>query len=154
MVRKFIKIFEKPHLIFWGAIPLLILISFIRKTEMESSALDINIHDTYFVIAHSHFTFITCLFIVFIGLIYYFLYKSKRELNPWLTLVHSLVTILAALFLMYPFHLMKTEQYEGFPTMSSDINVEIVIALLVMVFIQMILLVNVIFSFLRKKGKN
>jgi len=153
MGRKYIKIFEKPHVIFWGAIPLLLLISFIRKIEMESSALDINIHDTYFVIAHSHFTLLVSVLIAFLGFIYFLSNKLKIILNVWLNLIHTLITIFGTLFISYPFTIVLGEQGSRFTDRVAYENAAIVIVILILVGCQLLLLINLILGILKKRTK-
>ncbi|WP_199114245.1 hypothetical protein [Snuella sedimenti] len=53
------KLIEKPHIIFFLGIPVLILVGIL----CGDAALDVNIHDTYYIIAYIHLTsFISILF--------------------------------------------------------------------------------------------
>lgn len=150
MGRRFINIFSKPHFIFWGAIIILLITNFIKKSELEGSVLDINIHDTYFVVAHSHATYMACFFLAFIGLIYFTLNIFKLVLRTWLTIAHTLITVVGTLFLMYPISLIPMKQYEGFPTMPADLNTEIILVLLLIAAVQILLLLNISIGLIKK----
>lgn len=60
------KLIEKPHLIFLLAVPITMTIGMLRGDEV----LDINVHDTYFVIAHLHLTILMSILFGIIGMGY------------------------------------------------------------------------------------
>lgn len=50
MGKKFIDHTPKTCILFWGAIPVVLVLGF----ASPDAVFDINIHDTYFVIQHKH----------------------------------------------------------------------------------------------------
>ncbi|QDO92496.1 hypothetical protein FNB79_00325 [Formosa sediminum] len=71
------NLINKPHLIFLLAIPIIMLIGILSG----DAVLDINVHDTYYVISHFHIaTLISILFgIIEIG--YWIMNKANRKLS-------------------------------------------------------------------------
>lgn len=75
---------DKPHLIFWLSIPLIMLSGFVSSTEN----LDINIHDTYYVFSLTDLNILISILFAIIGLGYWIMLKAKRKLSKWLNLTH------------------------------------------------------------------
>lgn len=151
MVKRFTNLFRNPHLIFWGCIPVLLLIGLIQNDEVKERAIDIAIHDTYFVIAHYHFIKFICYFFLVLGLIYFGLKSLKIELNKTLNTFHTLLTILITFFILYPFNVFKTKQYEGIPKFPEDLNLEISLAGIILLLVQLIFVINIVVSVIRNK---
>ena len=86
---------NKPHNIFWLTALYIFITGYVTYVRLGDSALDINIHDTYYVMAHSHTLFILILFYALLGFIYFILKLSKAPLIKALTKVHVFVCISA-----------------------------------------------------------
>lgn len=91
------KIINRPHLLFFGLVPLFILISFLRS----NANFDINIHDTYFVIGIPYLCYISAAFFLLIGINYYLLYWSKKPHRRALTSMHIIFQLISLLFYIY-----------------------------------------------------
>lgn len=75
---------------------------------LGNSALDIHLHDTYFVIAHFHIVMgVASMFGMFAGIYHWFPKMYGRYLNNTLGYVHFWVTIAGAYLIFWPMH------YEG-----------------------------------------
>jgi cytochrome c oxidase subunit I len=75
---------------------------------LGNSALDIHLHDTYFVIAHFHIVMgVASFFGMFAGVYHWFPKMFGRYLNNTLGYVHFWVTIIGAYLIFWPMH------YEG-----------------------------------------
>ena len=75
---------------------------------LGNSALDIHLHDTYFVIAHFHIVMgVASMFGMFAGIYHWFPKMYGRYLNNTLGYVHFWVTITGAYLIFWPMH------YEG-----------------------------------------
>ena len=85
------KYLIKPFAIFWITAALILLDGFFIQNP--ESVTDINIHDTYYVIAHGFLAEIFALIFFILGLGYWLFYKIKRNLNPTLTLIHIIGTV-------------------------------------------------------------
>lgn len=80
--------FNKPYHLFWGSTILLWLAVLVLPVE----AIDLQIHDTYIVIAYYHWALFFTLILGGMGLLYW-LFKDK-ELSRWMTIFHTLITII------------------------------------------------------------
>jgi cytochrome c oxidase subunit 1 len=72
---------------------------------LGDSALDINVHDTYFVVAHFHLVMgISALYGVFAGIYHWFPKMYGRMMNKNLGYLHFWVTAIAAYGVFFPMH--------------------------------------------------
>src|SRR5690554_2358090 len=72
---------------------------------LGDSALDINVHDTYFVIAHFHLVMgISALYGMFAGIYHWFPKMYGRMLNKNLGYIHFWVTAICAYGVFFPMH--------------------------------------------------
>ena len=75
---------------------------------LGNSALDIHLHDTYFVVAHFHIVMgVASFFGMFAGVYHWFPKMYGRYLNNTLAYIHFWVTIIGAYLIFWPMH------YEG-----------------------------------------
>jgi cytochrome c oxidase subunit 1 len=75
---------------------------------LGNSALDLHVHDTYFVIAHFHLVMgVSAFFGMFAGVYYWFPKMFGRMMNKSLGYVHFFITIACAYLIFWPMH------YEG-----------------------------------------
>lgn len=80
----------KVYHLFWFLTAIVLLIGICKPNE----TLDINIHDTYFVIAHLHVAIAVSLFFFLNGLGYWLVQKVlKRKPEKYLTLIHAGIVI-------------------------------------------------------------
>lgn len=107
--RLLIKIFKKyisftPDLLFViGLFSCLILI-FILQIFYGNSALDIHLHDTYFVMPNSYSLFFVALaFAIFAATYYWFDKILKKKMNCTLGYIHFWVSFLGISFILLPF---------------------------------------------------
>lgn len=70
-----------------------------------NSALDIHLHDTYFVIAHFHLVMgVAAFFGMFAGVYHWYPKMFGRYLNPTLGYIHFFITIISAYLIFWPMH--------------------------------------------------
>lgn len=75
---------------------------------LGNSALDIHLHDTYFVIAHFHIVMgVASMFGMFAGVYHWFPKMYGRYMNNTLAYVHFWITLIGAYLIFWPMH------YEG-----------------------------------------
>ncbi len=75
---------------------------------LGNSALDLHLHDTYFVIAHFHIVMgVASMFGMFAGVYHWFPKMFGRYLNTTMAYIHFWVTIIGAYLIFWPMH------YEG-----------------------------------------
>ena len=82
------KLIDKVHLLFFMVVPILLVVGLISR----DSLLDINVHDTFYVISHRHLTLLFSVIFGVIGLGYWSVYKLKGRLTKWMTLTHIILT--------------------------------------------------------------
>jgi cytochrome c oxidase subunit I len=72
---------------------------------LGDSTLDINVHDTYFVVAHFHLVMgISALYGMFAGIYHWYPKMFKRMLNKNLGYIHFWVTVICAYGVFFPMH--------------------------------------------------
>lgn len=96
---------------FWISIMILILL--ISMKIWDRLAIDVAIHDTYYVIEYTTFVIPNILFFTFIGVIYFLLGRKNKEFTPRITLFHLLFTLTSTLIYFWIFF-GKTIALSGF----------------------------------------
>ncbi|MFP2997773.1 hypothetical protein ABN763_17810 [Spongiivirga sp. MCCC 1A20706] len=149
------KKLEPYYLLFIGVI---ICLLFSVSSNLRDTALDINIHDTYYVIGLEDFNLIIGIILLLLGSLYIVLEKWLFQLDRKLSWIHIGVTILISLFL-----LASNIYYigiEGLPkryytntSFPVDNNTLIVVLLLILGLIQIVFIINIARSFFRNKIK-
>ena len=126
-----------PTLVLWGIIPFFWLLYFC--SNYWSSTIDIQMHDTYFVIATLHLAIAYSIYFSILGMIYYFFRKFR--LIKWMALFHIAITLLqpfAGLFYLnqnlytYNFHL-NAYSLAFFILMMSFLLVQILFVLNILI---------------------
>lgn len=128
------------------------------------STLDINVHDTYFVIAHFHLVMgISALYGFFAGIYHWFPKMFGRMMNKNLGYVHFWITAVGAYGVFFPMHFiglagLPRRYYDNtsFPYFDdlADVNVLITVFALITAAVQLVFLYNFIHSmFYGKKPK-
>ena len=88
---------------------------------LGNSALDIHLHDTYFVIAHFHIVMgVASMFGMFAGIYHWFPKMYGRYLNNTLGYIHFWLTIIGAYLIFWPMHY---EGLAGMPRRYFDYSV-------------------------------
>jgi len=131
---------------------------------LADSALDIAIHDTYFVVAHFHIVMgMSAVFGMFAGVYHWFPKMFGRMMNKRLGYVHFWITIFGAYGVFFPMHFVGlagaprryydysvyNEFNSGTYDMIMDLNVIITIFAIVSALGQLIFLFNFFYSIFR-----
>jgi cytochrome c oxidase subunit 1 len=119
---------------------------------LGNSALDIHLHDTYFVIAHFHIVMgVSAFFGMFAGIHHWFPKMFGRKMNDTLGYIHFFITLIGAYLIFWPMH------YEGVAGMPrryydytawesfrqfQDLNAFISIVVVVVFFAQFLFIIN------------
>ena len=123
---------------------------------LGDSTLDINVHDTYFVVAHFHLVMgISALYGMFAGIYHWFPKMFGRMMNKNLGYVHFWITIIGAYGVFFPMHFvgmagLPRRYYDNtaFPYFDdlADINVLITVFAIITALVQLVFLYNFIRS--------
>ena len=123
---------------------------------LGDSALDINVHDTYFVVAHFHLVMgISALYGLFAGVYHWFPKMFGRMMNKNLGYFHFWVTAIGAYGVFFPMHFIgmaglprRYYTNTAFPYFDdlADINVLITVFALITGLAQLVFLYNFIHS--------
>jgi cytochrome c oxidase subunit 1 len=130
---------------------------------LGDSTLDINVHDTYFVVAHFHLVMgISALYGMFAGIYHWFPKMFGRMMNKNLGFVHFWITIIGAYGIFFPMHFVgmaglprRYYNFTSFPYFDdlADINVLITVFTIITAAVQLVFLYNFIHSiFFGKKA--
>ena len=123
---------------------------------LGDSTLDINVHDTYFVVAHFHLVMgISALYGLFAGVYHWFPKMFRRMMNKNLGYVHFWVTAVAAYGVFFPMHFIgmaglprRYYTNTAFPYFDDLANINVVITVFALVAgaAQLVFLYNFIHS--------
>ncbi|WP_177763350.1 cbb3-type cytochrome c oxidase subunit I [Flavobacterium sp. I3-2] len=123
---------------------------------LGDSTLDINVHDTYFVIAHFHLVMgISALYGMFAGIYHWFPKMFGRMLNKNLGYIHFWVTAVCAYGVFFPMHFIglaglprRYYSNSAFPMFDDmvDVNILITVFALVGAAFQLVFLWNFFYS--------
>jgi len=139
------RLIEKPHLIFLLSIPIIMLIGILSG----DAVLDINVHDTYYVIAYLHLAILISILFGIIGIGYWIMQKVDRKLSKWLNWTHIGLTFGGTLvvWILTKFYRTEIMEYE----FNNNLTLIITLIVLLMVFGQIIFAVNIIYGLIKKK---
>lgn len=132
-------LFTQPYRYFWAFIPFVIGLSLLGQRD----TIDIQMHDTYFVVDLTHMAFFYSTILVVLGLLYWWF--RKRQLINWITVLHvvvSLITILvlqASSLLVPHFVSLNYELYQ-------KVNQLITMLMLAFILAQLLFVLNLIIS--------
>jgi cytochrome c oxidase subunit 1 len=144
------------------------LIGGVTGIYLGASGADVFFHDTYFVVAHFHYTFFPIAIIaVFAGIAYWFPKMFGRMMNEKLGKIHFWGTIIPFNFIFIPMFILglagehrRIFDYTNFPELATPglqaLRVTSTVALVVMLLFQFVFLFNFIWSMRRgaKAGRN
>ena len=108
---------------------------------LGDSALDINVHDTYFVVAHFHLVMgISALYGMFAGIYHWYPKMFKRMLNKNLGYIHFWVTAVCAYGVFFPMHFIgmaglprRYYTNSNFPLFDDTANANVIITVFALV---------------------
>ncbi|WP_158655338.1 hypothetical protein [Flavivirga eckloniae] len=141
----------KIHTYFWIAAAIIYISGFIYYgTE---SVIDINIHDTYYVMSCFNLMTLLTLTLIFIGFGYWIFFKFTIQLYKLLIFIHILISIGSILsFILVQIYFDNINPNPNFPLFNDSSNGSIALLTIVLLFLvgQLIFIINLIISLIRK----
>jgi len=120
-----------------------------------NGGIDINIHDTYFVMSNYHFATLISILFGIIGLIYWIVKKVNGNLSKRLNLIHVTLTF-GGIFLILILNEFKPKSFEIDTLSKYDFNenLEMIVYLIsiIIILVQIIFPINII-NGIRKRNK-
>ncbi|KLT70836.1 hypothetical protein [Flavobacterium sp. ABG] len=145
---------KNPYFIFLALIVIFLAIGFLNAEE----TLDINIHDTYFVISYLYFAVLLSVIYTFLAILYFALIKLNFPLIKWLISTHVIVSV-GGLLLIWIFSQLKREvapgdieSYIADMTFNDKMLLGIFITVGTMIATQVIFVVNVIQALIKGRS--
>ena len=135
-------ILRKPYKVIWLSIPILLILSLIGI----GSTLDIQMLDTYLVLAPSHVGISLSIILALIGLLYWLV--KEKSLISWMTVSHVIATLLTFSIILLA-GLSFNHLVEPDFGMFGVINQLILILVFVSMVSQIVFLINLIISAIR-----
>lgn len=128
---------------------------------LGNSTIDIQMHDTYFVVAHFHIVMgVAAFFGMFAGIYHWYPKMYSRFMNETLGKIHFWGTIIGAYAIFWPMHFIGMagvpRRYYSFDTFDafkhfSGMNKFITIAAILVFFVQLIFVINFFYSIWKGK---
>ena len=128
---------------------------------LGDSALDINVHDTYFVVAHFHIVMgLSAIFGLFAGVYHWFPRMYGRRLNKGLGYLHFWITFITAYGVFFPMHFLgmaglprRYYANTAFPMFDNLVDINILVSFFAIVggIAQILFLFNFFYSIYRGK---
>ncbi len=130
----------KAHYYFWVTCLFFVLLWFYWSNS--DAAIDINIHDTYLVIANSHIAKLLFVLYGFTGFIYWAFNKTEVSLVKILTKLHVLITIGSV-----PTYFIGLKLFDLYSSNTNfTLNMFLVILILFVFISQLLFVINLVIS--------
>ncbi len=119
-------------------------------------ALDIHLHDTYFVVAHFHYVLsLGAVFAIFAGFYYWFGKMSGYEYSEWMGQLHFWLTFIGVNIVFFPQHFLglagMPRRYADYPDAFADWNYISSIGSYISIVGLAVFFANLIYAFAKKK---
>lgn len=145
---------EKPFISFLILIPIIMIIGFLNRKE----TLDINVHDTYYVINNLHLAIILSIFLAIISLGYFLIKIFSIPLINWMTISHILITIFGMLIIYILFRIQLNFEVKSYDIESilkysktiQRVNFTLFSVLIFVLLSQLVFLINFAVSIFKR----
>ena len=142
---------QNVYFYFWITAIVLIALS-IYWLNFEDAVLDINVHDTYYVIHNSHILQLIAFVYIFLGLIYWLFQRMNIKLVNPLTQLHASISIIIIplyFICIYLLELLYTPS--NFPLFDDTQNFQLLITVITLIGLlaQLLIIFNIIISLIK-----
>ncbi len=137
---------RKPYILLLFTSLLLFVMGIIKSSE----TFDINVHDTYFVIAQNHLYRLFSLFFFFFFMIYFTLDKVRIQWLRMVEIIHVYGTFLFTIGLFFPYEWVFKSP--DFPLQDDYLKVNLCRSLSTLFFLiaQILLIINIFVAIIKK----
>tara|TARA_R110002072_G_scaffold72354_5_gene173061 strand:+ start:14578 stop:15009 length:432 start_codon:yes stop_codon:yes gene_type:complete len=137
---------KSPHIVFL----VFAIITFILGFN-ANGGIDINIHDTYFVMSNYHFATMISILFGIIGLIYWIVKKVNGNLSKRLNLIHFALTFggIFLILILNEFFRKSIMEYD----FNENLTMVIYLISAIVIIGQIIFPINIISGLIRKRNK-
>ncbi len=145
-------IYKRPYIYLWLTSLMVLIVGYVSYVHLQNSALDINVHDTYFVVAHQHIVYGLSSFFLLIGSMYWIMEKLKIKLLSTLTVIHVMVTLLSIILCIigiFYFDSVITAPKVLKDSQAINRNAFTTIISMLIIIAQLLFLINVIISLIK-----
>jgi len=125
---------------------LLFLMGFVKNHE----TFDINVYDTYFVIAQNHLYWLFSQLLLFFFMIYLTLEKVKLQLFKELNLIHIFGTLIFVSGIFFPYYLLHQSSNSLLGYDYERLNVYRSFCVLFFLIVQFLFIINIFASIIKK----
>ncbi len=143
--------FKKPHFYLWIISLLVLLIGFISLGN--DTTIDLNIHDSYYVIPSVYISLIISVIYFMLGTGYWLFIKMKRNLFQKLTYFHLIISVGSFVFywMLILYHKIFISKQEELFNDGNFVNKFIMIVFFLNLVAQPLYILNLISSLFRNK---
>lgn len=117
----------------------------------SETTIDINVHDTYYVIHHSYLSILFALFYALVGFMYLIFKISKIKLINILTKIHSIITLSSVPLYFVGLEIINLKPDSYFPLFNDVSNSYYFITIIGILFLlaQFLFILNVAFGLIK-----
>lgn len=116
----------------------------------KESVFDINVHDTYYVVAHSHLCWFLATIVSIIFLIYWYLDNRDMPLIKSLNWIHIYGTLFSIIGLFFPYSLVYNSSRFPLYDDMQYVNICLTIVGLLFLLLQLLFIINIFASIIKK----
>jgi heme/copper-type cytochrome/quinol oxidase subunit 1 len=117
---------------------------------IDEGTLDINVHDTYYIIAHSHLYTMLFVFLFFIFTICFSLDKTKINIGSPFFKVYIFGTLISLIGLLIPYSIFYSDSKFPLFDISQYVNLSRTISILVFLMLQILFIINIFVILIKK----
>lgn len=137
--------FKNYYLLLFGSIVL-----FILALTAKKDSIDVNIGDTYYVMAYNHFYGLLSFFLVLFFILYGAFDLLKIILFKLISKIHIFGSLFSILVLVFPYSIFNNPN--DFPLFDNlfYINIALVVSFLLFLILQLLFIMNIFVSLIKK----
>lgn len=141
------KIISSPHIILWSFLPVFLFMGLLNLDK----TIDVNIHDTYFVIDFWICALLGFILVFFFGLWYWICKRFRLELLIWLSAFHALGTAVSLFIILYLAMVFDLNQNLPRRFVGNTYDIEIILGNIILFLMsQMAMVINSLVLLIRR----